>query len=62
MASLYEFIYTYRNNMYDDIPNVDSKSFSKALSMIKKIKSEISSGNIYIYIYAKEYFKNINTI
>ncbi|ORX47118.1 periplasmic binding protein-like II [Piromyces finnis] len=48
MASLYEFIYSYRDSMYNSYPNIDSKEASRALSMIKRLKNEISSAKLFL--------------
>ena len=54
MCSIYEFIYSFRNSLNALFPNAKSKEAEHALTMMKKIKNEISLGlckNFLIYLY-----------
>ena len=54
MCSIYEFIYSFRNSLNAPFPNAKSKEAEHALTMMKKIKNEISLGlckNFLIYLY-----------
>ncbi|KAL6631985.1 periplasmic binding protein-like II [Neocallimastix sp. 'constans'] len=46
-CSLYEFIYSFRNSINEPFPEITSSEAIKALTMIKRIKDEISSDDIF---------------
>ncbi|ORX77361.1 periplasmic binding protein-like II [Anaeromyces robustus] len=46
-CSLYEFIYSYRNSVNDTFPDITSKESIKAIEMIKTIKEEMSSDEVF---------------
>jgi len=50
MSSLYEYIYSFRDNINDPFPDLRSQNALDAIKMLKRIKKEISSD---------EYFQNL---
>jgi len=46
MCSLYEFIYTFRENPDSPFPDIDSDEAKKALEMMEKIKKEVASSKL----------------
>jgi len=52
-CSLYEFIYTYRNDYDSLLPSIVSQETINALNMMKKIKEEVS--NEFNYKYEEKY-------
>eukprot|EP00833_Pecoramyces_ruminatium_P014675 jgi/Orpsp1_1/1188707/evm.model.d7180000066608.1 len=46
-SSLYEYIYSFRDNIDDPFPDFRSSNSLKALKMLKKIKKEISSDKYF---------------
>jgi len=47
-GSLYEFIYSFRDNIDDPFPDFRSENALNALKMMKKLKEELASDKIYI--------------
>ncbi|ORX46946.1 hypothetical protein BCR36DRAFT_413887 [Piromyces finnis] len=47
MSSIYEIIYSFRNEKNDPFPDLLSENAIKALEKIKEIKERISSGKLY---------------
>ena len=44
LCSVYEFIHSCRDSPEDPFPEINSETTANALKLIKKLKSEISSG------------------
>jgi len=49
ICSLYEFLYSFRDDINDDIPNFRSQNAKASLEKIYEIKRKISTGNIILY-------------
>jgi len=47
LCSVYEFIHSCRDSPEDPFPEINSKTTAKALELIKKLKSEIASDEIF---------------
>ncbi|KAG4102030.1 periplasmic binding protein-like II [Neocallimastix lanati (nom. inval.)] len=48
MGTIYEFMYSYRDNVEAPFPSLRSKNALEALKMIKKLKNEISADKYYL--------------
>jgi len=47
ICSIYEFIYSCRDTPEDPFPEINSETSKKALNLLKRIKNELSSDDIF---------------
>ncbi|ORX50293.1 hypothetical protein BCR36DRAFT_224354, partial [Piromyces finnis] len=59
LCSVYEFIYSYRNNINDTIPNYRSQDAIKAMDKIYYLKKNLSTDEIY-KLNSRELFEYMN--
>jgi len=62
MCSLYQLIYSYRDNKNSSFPELISQNSINALNMMKDIRNTLSSSKILILFYFKYIYKIIPNI
>ncbi|ORX86781.1 hypothetical protein BCR32DRAFT_275137 [Anaeromyces robustus] len=59
-CSIYQFLYSFRNDVKSPMPQLTSQEAIDALEMMRKIKNEISSGILFILLFINYHNNNNN--
>ena len=51
LNALYQFLYSYRDNVDDDIPDYNSQNARDAMEKLMEIRDKVSSSNVSIKKY-----------